>query len=364
MTKVILPGSGNTVCILGAGQLGKMTQAAAHQFGFDTIVWAPEGDIPAMKAATHRLVAPFNDRHSLEEVCRVASVVTTEWENVPISLLQALEKRGVLVRPSSFVLGIAQSRNAEKTFARSVDVEPTPWVFLEQGKPIPSAEVLAGYFPGILKHDRLGYDGKGQWPVANYDELVWRIATVEYDCILERRIDLNYELSILVARSPTGLVSVSPAVANKHRDGILVETTWRPGLFQKYIELDAQDAAMKIAEKLQLEGILVLEFFVDFGGHLYFNEMAPRPHNSFHGSIEAARTSQFEQQVRAVCGLPLGQVWFHTAFVMKNLLGDAGWDLAELFQQPAIHIHLYGKTESRPGRKMGHVTRMSRHIKM
>lgn len=357
----ILPGA--VICILGDGQLGKMSLVAAHQLGYKTMVWYPSdrdgNNGPAMEMATYRLRAPFDCPTTIDEVARNAAVVTTEWENVPLGLIRALEKRGVIVRPGSRVLEVAQSRIREKALARDLFIPVTKTVWIDKGTDINSDGGWLNYLPGILKTDGQGYDGKGQYRVTTVEELFAAHAKAVVDCVLEKLVDIAYELSVLVARTEGGLMSVSQAVQNSHKNGILDKTVWpiRKHGFIRSKQAEAQDYAEKVAEHLGLEGVLCLEFFVDKEGNLLFNEMAPRPHNSFHGSIEAAYTSQFEQHIRAICNLPLGQVLFHTPFEMQNLIGGDWWtDWSLQMLNPTARLHLYGKTESRPGRKMGHVT--------
>jgi 5-(carboxyamino)imidazole ribonucleotide synthase len=274
-----------------------------------------------------------------------------------VSLLQALEAEGKLVRPSSRVLAIAQSRQAEKRFARSLGAHPVPWLPILSEADFAHEGTRGTFGEGILKTDRLGYDGKGQREVNDTASLESAFAAHKgVPCVLEKRIPLAQEISVLVARNVRGHVEVSPAVQNVHREGILRETTWFEGIAGTY-EQEAQRIAIQAAHELELEGILAIEFFVSRDGKLYFNEMAPRPHNSFHGSIEAGMTSQFTQHVLSICGLPLGRLGFHTEFEMFNLIGGT-WedDWRECLCEENAHLHLYGKAESRPGRKMGHVT--------
>lgn len=351
---VIAPGG--KICILGAGQLGKMTLMAAHQLGYHTMVWAPEGDIPAMEMSTQRLIHPYDCEDTLDEVLHNADVITTEWENIPLWLIKKLERRGGIVRPGSKVLEVAQSRRNEKMLARQLDIPTTKTAFISSER-INTDDIWTAYLPGILKKDKEGYDGKGQWRVNTVKELVAAHKEAGCDCVLEKLVNLKTELSILVGRSPSGQINLSDVVENKHKDGILDTTTWptKHGSAAHDVWLLAE----RIAEHLELEGVLVLEFFVDEDDNVLFNEMAPRPHNSFHGSIEAAYTSQFEQHVRAICNHPLGKVVFHTPFTMANLIGgtwDSYWSGALLEEDS--RLHLYGKSESRSGRKMGHVTKL------
>jgi 5-(carboxyamino)imidazole ribonucleotide synthase len=353
--KVIEPGS--TICILGGGQLGKMSLVAARQLGYHVMIWAPEGDNPAMEMATHRIIAPFDDEQAFAQVCSLADVVTTEWENIPVQLLERLEQVGKLVRPSSKVLAIAQSRRAEKNFATRLGFNPTPWTGVEEHRFIlRDKTTIEKHLPGILKTNRNGYDGKGQWEVESVDEVNEVFKKAGGPCVLEQKLRLDREVSVIVARNAYGKCCVSNAVINIHKDGILDTTVWYPSSQATNHEQSVQQTAIAFAEELELVGILALEFFVS-EGHLYFNEMAPRPHNSFHASIEASYTSQFEQHIRAICNLPLGNMSFHTSFKMKNLVGREYDDWKQhLVVINSSRIHLYGKNESRPGRKMGHVT--------
>lgn len=360
-TSQILPGS--TICILGAGQLGKMSLIAAHQLGFKTMVWSPDsvpGVLdPAMAMATHRLRRPFSCQTTIDEVLKNAAVITTEWENIPITLIQELQRRGGIVRPGNLVLEFAQSRRHEKQMAVQLGIPVTRHIWIEQGG-LRLEHNWAAYLPGILKTNKLGYDGKGQWSVNSVEELVSVFAQADTDCVLEKRVDFAAEVSVLVARNADGEIAVSDLVQNTHQDGILDTTVWpicSSKAITRQISVVVQEAAVHVAKYLVLKGILVLEFFITKTGQCLFNEVAPRPHNSFHGSIEAAHTSQFEQHIRAICNLPLGAVRFHTPFQMKNLIGGA-WesDWVPWMSQSGSRLHLYGKEDSKPGRKMGHVT--------
>lgn len=343
-----------TVCILGGGQLGKMSAMAAQRMGIETMVWAPDGDNPAMAVATHRLIAPFDNHTTLDEVVCAATVVTTEWENVPLELVRKLEQRGKTVRPDSLALETAQSRWAEKKLAQYLEIPTALTVKLPRN----NAD-LSQCLPGIVKTDGGGYDGKGQWNVSSPEEVATTLQETGQDCILERKVKIKTECSVLVARTAEGFLSVSDVVENKHKNGILVQSRWPTSLNHEQEQI-AQRYAQIIAEVLELEGILVAEFIVDQRDQILFNEIAPRPHNSFHGSIEAARTSQFEQHIRAILGLPLGSVEFHTQFLMHNLLGGDWSDWRKHLADPNASLHIYGKAESRPGRKMGHVTILDR----
>lgn len=354
---VIPPGS--TIGILGGGQLGKMTAMAAARLGYHTVVWAPPGDIPAMEVATYRIANAYEDLTALEEFARTADVCTTEFENVPVKTLAALELLERRVRPSSTILDVAQRRSEEKRFADRLGVNPVTWAYISGLDTLLSPVAYKDLLPGILKTDRLGYDGKGQYDIETYDQLLSALKKENAPCVLEKRMSLDYECSILVARNAAGHVSVSDVVKNEHRNGILWKTNWSPGLIPRDMFTRAEKVAVEIAVRLDLVGILAIEFFVS-GGRLYLNEMAPRPHNSFHGSIEAAHCSQFEQHVRAICNLPLGEVRFHTPFIMENLLRGEGDEWLRHLDDPSTRVHNYGKQPVvGKVRKMGHVTRLS-----
>lgn len=348
--RMIPPGS--TIAVLGDGQLGKMLVQAGQRLGFEMLVVGTSGSAPAMHCTSRGVVVP---KYTFTEVLKVVpgvSVITTEWENIPESLMTGLASAGHLVRPSAAILGIAQSRDSEKKFAKRIGAQPVPSLYIPDAKSGEKADTR-GLFPGVLKANTNGYDGKHQFPIDDQSDLEAVLKRAGVPCVLERRMLLDFECSILVARAASGEVSLSDVVVNDHHNGILAQTSWKPGLVQDNIVSQAEEVARSAAQALNLVGILVIEFFVS-DGKLFFNEMAPRPHNSFHASIEAARTSQFEQHIRAICGLPLGEVRFHTPFRMINLIGN------EWIQWPrhirSGNVHLYGKSETNPGRKMGHVT--------
>lgn len=350
-----------TVGILGGGQLGKMLLVAARQLGYHVTVWDPDPAAPAVEMATHRIVAPFTDSAAYKKFHELADVVTTEWENIPKSLLEQLENDGSLVCPSSHVLATAQSRHAEKSLARALGLNPVPWEIIHGLAGLQSSDSYQNLFPGVLKTNWGGYDGKGQAAISDYRELSEAmLGQSKITCVLEQRIDFDYEASAIVARNAHGEMHVSPAVINAHAGGILAHTMWTESPCSVKPLDRIPDMMRALATRLELIGILAVEFMVR-GDKIWFNEMAPRPHNSFHGSIEAAYCSQFEQHIRAICGLPLGRLKFHSEFDMYNLIGD-GWiqQWSKYMERPGARVHFYGKAESRPGRKMGHVTILNR----
>jgi 5-(carboxyamino)imidazole ribonucleotide synthase len=352
---VILPGA--TLGLLGGGQLGRMFAVAARTLGYRVTVVDPDGEGPAADFATKHLVAPYADPAALEELAKTCAAVTTEFENAPAAALDALASRTV-VRPAGSAVAIAQDRRREKEFFVSKGLPVGPHAFIESAADIDAALAKVA-LPGVLKTARFGYDGKGQARVASRAELQsvlreWK----EVPCVLEALLPLELEVSVVLARGADGAIAVFPVAENSHARGIL-DITIAPARIPPRMAVEARALASSIANGLDYVGVLAVEMFV-VDGRLLMNEIAPRPHNSGHYTIDACRTSQFEQQVRALCGLPLGEPSQHTPAVMMNLLGDI-WsggepDWAAVLRHPGAHLHLYGKSEARPGRKMGHVT--------
>lgn len=353
---MILPGA--TLGILGGGQLGRMFVHAATSMGYRVIVLDPNTSSPAGEIAHLHLQAKYDDAHSLKALAQECAVITTEFENVPAEVFEHLEK-SCLVSPNARALALAQDRIKEKQFAQSLNISPTPFHAVNSELDIETAFNEIGA-PMILKTTRLGYDGKGQAVVKSVQNGIeqWN-ALGNVECVLEKRVTLKSEVSVVLARSTTKELSFFPVAENVHRDGILFTSTV-PATVNENIQELAKSCAQKIAEELDYIGVLAVEFFVDGDDNLFFNEMAPRTHNSGHYTMDACYTSQFEQQVRAICGLPLGNTAAHSAVTMVNLLGDL-WDIKG--QQPDwscilsdnVKLHLYGKHEARVGRKMGHI---------
>ncbi len=355
---MILPGA--TLGMLGGGQLGRMFVHAATSMGYRVIVLDPNSVSPAGEIAHLHLQANYDDKRVLDALAQQCSVVTTEFENVPAEVLRYLEKN-CAVCPNPNAVEIAQNRINEKQYIQSLGIPCTPFMAVKQEQDIKQAfsEIDA---PFILKTTTLGYDGKGQVVVHNQSEATqaWQ-ALNQVECILEKKINLDTEISTVVARSSSAEEQFFPIAENVHRDGILFTSTV-PAAVSQELQTLAMAHTKKIVQDLNYVGVLAVEYFVDNEGALYFNEMAPRTHNSGHYSIDACYTSQFEQQVRAVCNLPLGNVAAHTPATMVNLLGDL-WTGSEHEEQPDwskiltdnnVKLHLYGKQEARPGRKMGH----------
>jgi 5-(carboxyamino)imidazole ribonucleotide synthase len=355
MSALVPPGS--TIGILGGGQLGRMTALAAAELGYRTAVLTPEVDAPASQVAALTIKADYTDEAALAQLARVADVVTLEFENVAAEAVSFLEGLGKAVRPGSRVLAVAQDRVAEKDFVRRVGGGTAPYLAVDNLKAlIPALERIGR--PSVLKTRRLGYDGKGQRTIAHRDNPVeaWD-AIGGKPAILEGFVRFTREISVIVARGLDGAARAYVPVENRHREHILAETI-APAPISRGLADQAEALATRLAHALELVGLLAVEMFVTDDGRILVNELAPRPHNSGHWTIDACLVSQFEQLVRAVCGLPLGSPERHADAVMINLLGDDASRWAEFLKEPGARLHLYGKAETRPGRKMGHVTRV------
>jgi len=351
----IIPPS--TLGMLGGGQLGRMFVIAARTMGYEVIVLDPDPHSPAGGVASQHLSRVYDDTHALDYLAQQCAVVTTEFENIPALTLAYLAK-SVAVHPSANVMHIAQHRKLEKQFFREQGLDTADFVALESEADLERTRDFS--FPAILKTATLGYDGKGQVVCEQFSDLEPAFDQVgRKPCVLEQRIDLACEVSVVLGRSTAGDVSCFPIAENSHANGIL-DVTLVPASISPALAEQAIDAATRIANGLDFCGVLAVEFFISTDNRVLVNEMAPRPHNSGHYTLDACATSQFEQQVRMVCGLPAGSCKLHAPVAMWNLLGDIwpeggapewdgvlGYELAKL--------HLYGKTEARPGRKMGHI---------
>ena len=346
--------------MLGGGQLGRYFVMAAHELGYQVWVLDPDQDSPAGRVADRHLCAAYDDAAALTELAAGCAAVTTEFENVPAETLATLAEH-VPVHPSAAAVSVCQDRIAEKTFLKTHGLPHGP--FTEINSLDDLREAPAHLFPGILKAARLGYDGKGQ-AVVN-DRAAAEAAWIELGsvrCILEAKLPLDYEISVVLARGQDGRVKAFPSAENRHRNGIL-DVSVVPAWGSACLTDNACEVAEKLADCLGYVGTLGVEFFVT-RGQLVVNEMAPRPHNSGHYTMDACATNQFQQQVRALCGLPLGESRAHSAAVMVNLLGDLWFDgdrqrepdWAALLAIPGLCLHLYGKQSPRAGRKMGHFT--------
>ncbi|MCD6680663.1 MAG: 5-(carboxyamino)imidazole ribonucleotide synthase [Burkholderiaceae bacterium] len=349
--------------MLGGGQLGRMFCMAAQSLGYRVCVLDPGADSPAGSIAERHLRADYLDAAALAELGETCAAVTTEFENVPARALQQLSER-TIVAPSADSVGIAQDRIAEKGFVRAAGLPTAPYRPLRSVEDVRQAP--AALFPGIVKAARLGYDGKGQALVANAEEACLAFAELgSVPCVLEQRLALDSEVSVLLARGFDGTSLAWDVAGNVHRGGILARTTF-PARIDPSLAQHAFDATRRIADALGYVGVLCVEFFVLADATLLVNEIAPRPHNSGHATIDACVTSQFEQQARALAGLPLGEPRLLAPAVMLNLLGDLWFehrtdamrepDWSAVLRHPSAKLHLYGKREARRGRKMGHVT--------
>jgi 5-(carboxyamino)imidazole ribonucleotide synthase len=352
---MILPGA--ALGMLGGGQLGRMFTIAAKTMGYRVIVLDPDPKSPAGEIADLHLQADYQDEIALDRLARECSAITTEFENVPAATLETLATR-CTVSPGPWAVAVSQDRIREKNFLRSHEFPTAPFVSVHNEDDLIKAfsEIKP---PAILKVSRFGYDGKGQAKVANLHEALaaWNAMKRE-PCVLEGLMQLDAELSAILARGAGNEMAVYPLSENSHVNGIL-DITVAPAWVSQDLAWEAQDMAREIAIKLEYVGVLAVEFFFSQGS-LLVNEIAPRPHNSGHYTIDACVTSQFEQQVRALCGLPLGDARLLSPVAMVNLLGDL-WRNGEphwehVLKSPRAKLHLYGKREARPGRKMGHYT--------
>ena len=354
---------GATIGILGGGQLGRMIALAAARLGYRVHIFADEADSPAAQVCNRATVADFADMAALDGFAAAVDVATIEFENVPASAVYRVAARKP-VRPRPEILEITQDRLREKDFLRSIGIATTEYRAVRDAAALERAMRDFGA-PAVLKTVRMGYDGKGQVTLRpktksepeTKSEEAWRQMGGAFG-ILEEFVDFACEISVIVARSADGVCATYPPVENRHTNHIL-DTTIAPARISAELVQRAEVIARHVAEKLDLVGLLAVEMFVTRGGEILVNELAPRPHNSGHWTIDACMTSQFEQLVRAICGLPLGSVARHSDAVMKNLLGEDVARWREALQDPCAKLHLYGKSEVQPGRKMGHVTRLS-----
>lgn len=358
----ILPGS--TLGMLGGGQLGRMFTIAARTMGYDVLVLDPDTESPAGKLATTHICANYADHSALEQIAKTCDAVTTEFENVPASTLEALAKT-CPVRPGAKAVTIAQDRIHEKNFLKDNGFSTAPFAVIQSFEDLQKSIQEIGT-PAILKVSRFGYDGKGQFGINIESDIekAWKTLQGEA-CVLEQRMPLDIEVSVVLARGIEGEVVTYPVSENIHEGGIL-DVSIVPARIDKAREEKVISMAKDIANALDYVGVMAVEFFIS-NGELLVNEIAPRPHNSGHYTLDACMTDQFEQQVRAVCGLPLGDTSLLSPVVMINMLGDI-WHNGEtpqwqkLLDHPNVKLHLYGKREARPGRKMGHFNVLSSNI--
>jgi 5-(carboxyamino)imidazole ribonucleotide synthase len=357
---VILPGA--TLGVMGGGQLGRMFVHAAQQLGYFTAVLDPDPASPAGLVSHYHVKTEYLDQDGLAQLMQRSAAITTEFENVPAPALVTLAAHRP-VAPGADAVAIAQDRAAEKAHFTRCGVPCAPHAVIEQAGDL--AQVPADLLPGVLKTSRLGYDGKGQVRVSTREELATAWAALKnVPCVLEKLLPLAAECSVIVARGHEGAMVHLPVQSNLHRDGILAVTQVGTDALPQALQDQALAATRAIADGLRYVGVLCVEFFVLDDGSLVGNEMAPRPHNSGHYSIDACDCSQFELQVRTLAGLPLVPPRLHSPAIMLNLLGDLWlrsgreatppWD--QVLALPGVHLHLYGKLSARAGRKMGHLT--------
>jgi 5-(carboxyamino)imidazole ribonucleotide synthase len=356
MTAASLPPNA-TIGLVGGGQLGRMSAMAAARLGYRCHILTRETDSPAALVSGAVTISDYSDPASLRAFAEAVDVISFEFENVSAEGLDLLASIRP-VRPAPSILRISQDRLDEKTFLNNAGVATAPWAPVESRRDLDTAVARLG-LPSVLKTTRLGYDGKGQAMLRTPDDLdaAWDRLTPK-PLVLEGFVDFACEISVVIARGMDGSMTAFDTVENRHRDHIL-DLTMAPARISPEVDASAQAIARRVAEALDLVGLLAVEMFVDSAGQVVVNEIAPRPHNSGHWTIDACPASQFELHIRAIAGLPLPVAVRHSDAVMKNLIGPDGmalWPAA--LSGPGLIPHLYGKVDALPGRKMGHVTRL------
>jgi 5-(carboxyamino)imidazole ribonucleotide synthase len=349
-----------TIGIIGGGQLGRMLAMAASRLNFHTVILEPQADCPAAQLANRQIVAAYDDRAALEELARATDVVTYEFENVPVEAARFLAHLKPVYPPAQ-ALEVAQDRLTEKTYLNACGIPTAGFAAVDSQEDLDRALSKFGG-AGVLKTRRLGYDGKGQMlfrPGESAEGAFARLGGGQL--ILESFVAFEREISIIAARSPDGLIECYDPAENVHRSGIL-HTSTLPARISAEIAEQARAAALRLLTALEYVGVIGIEFFVTGDGKLIANEIAPRVHNSGHWTEAACVISQFEQHVRAITGLPLGAPDRHSDCVMQNLIGDDISDVESWAREKDVLIHLYGKAEPRPGRKMGHITRLTGRV--
>ena len=356
MPKLPLP-PGSTIGILGGGQLGRMLALAAGRLGFDVAILEPEPGAPATRVAAHTVVGAYDDPQALEALSKLASVVTFEFENVPAASVEHLTSLGVAVAPGARALAIAQDRVAEKNFHNGAGVATVAFAAADSAQA--AQEAMAGLgAPVLMKTRREGYDGKGQrWVEQAGDAAAAFEAVGSRPVILEAPADFVRELSVIAARGRDGEIAVYPLAENHHEKGVL-RRTYAPAKVSGETAEQAERIAAKILSGLDYVGVIGIELFELADGRLLVNEIAPRVHNTGHWTMDGCEVDQFEQHIRAVAGWPLGPTHAHSQVEMLNLLGKEADAWAKLAGDPETRVHLYGKRDAKPGRKMGHVNRL------
>lgn len=353
-SKPLPPGA--TIGIMGGGQLGRMIATSAARLGYRCVTFCESTEAPAAQVCADAIVAAYDDLPALARFVGMVDVVTFEFENIPSETAEWLSSQ-TIVRPAANALTIAQDRILEKQFLNDAGIETAPWAALVEDGDIEKALAKVGEH-AVFKTARFGYDGKGQAMVNGADELkaAWR-AVGDTRAVAEGFVPFQCEVSVIIARGNDGETACFDVVENRHARHIL-DLTFAPARVSEEVATKAHEIAGKIAEALSLVGLVAVEMFVTESGEVLVNEIAPRPHNSGHWSLDGCGTSQFEQLVRAVCGLPLGSTARHSNAIMRNLIGEDVDRWEALASQADNRVHLYGKGETRPGRKMGHVTRL------
>jgi 5-(carboxyamino)imidazole ribonucleotide synthase len=353
-TATFAPGS--VIGILGGGQLGRMTALAAARLGYRCHIFAPKAGEPASQVSAAETVAPYDDLHALSRFADSIDVATFEFENVPVASVEHLLK-SVPVRPGPKALAAAQDRLIEKNFLRGIDIPTAPFIEVNSVASLQGAiEEMSA--PAVLKTARLGYDGKGQVMIQQDTKATDAFRDMGASRgVLEKWIDFRMEISVILARGVDGETAAFDPTENRHKNHIL-DTSIAPARIPGNVAAQARALAERIASALDLVGLLAVELFVTREDTLLVNEIAPRPHNSGHWTMNACQTCQFEQFVRAICGQPLGSAERYADAVMTNLIGERVKNWEATLREPDMHLHLYGKSEARAGRKMGHVNRV------
>jgi 5-(carboxyamino)imidazole ribonucleotide synthase len=341
----------STIGIIGGGQLGRMICFYANRLGFKTVIFSDIENSPASLVTNKTIVAKYSDKKALEKFASMVDVATFEFENIPFEAAQFVAAKTDLF-PKAEILKITQNRIFEKDFLHSINIKTADYAAISSLDEL--LENLAKFEKAVLKTATMGYDGKGQEVLKNAENAkeAWKKLKGQ-QLVLEKFCPFDSEISVMVARSQSGEVSAYEPLTNIHKDGILDKSIY-PARISNSLKRKAQNMARKIARELDLVGILAVEMFA-IGDEILVNELAPRPHNSGHFSMDAAITSQFEQMIRAICDVPLGSTEFHTSGYMKNLIGDEVNLVEKFYKNSNAKIHLYGKTEVKPGRKMGHI---------
>jgi 5-(carboxyamino)imidazole ribonucleotide synthase len=353
LNKRILPGQ--TIGIIGGGQLGRMMAISAKEMGFFVAVLDPTPNSPCGQVADIEITANYDDLEAIKELASVSDVITYEFENIDYEALTWLEENANLPQ-GSHLLKITQDRGTEKSAIQEIGLQVAPFQLVENLEQLAEAVELIG-FPSVLKTCRGGYDGKGQFVLKQKEDIALAGKLLASGrCILEAWVPFQKEVSVIVTRNPAGEVKAFPVSENTHVENILHQSIV-PARISEIRETKAKEMAMKLASEFQLVGTLAVEMFVTEDGEIFINELAPRPHNSGHYSIDACETSQFEQHVRSVCNWPLGETTLIRPVVMTNILGEHVQPLLEKVSQlSGVKVHLYGKAEAKVKRKMGHVT--------